>query len=364
MKQAALMCYQLFLGDTSLDDISQQDLDALAHVSGAAVSAQELMQVTNRLRGHHSYADLQHLLLNRQSQLSTPALLSEADATEFLQELFGRLDHATLYDHGVTANITSLVRGKTSASGTEYPGNMPCWTVHLTIGGSGLFINDHMEVRVDRGTMMLFHPDAIYHSGLYPSAASWKHYWALFQPRQHWHNWMEWREIDDGICLLQLTAEQPAVQMEQLFESLISMNHDTTPQRSDLQHNRLEEILIHASSHVQAAAHTRIDPRVERACAYMQAYMAERWSISDVARACNLSNSRLAHLFKEQLGVSPKFWCNNLRLQQARKLLLGTTDSINGIANQVGYEDANQFTRYFKKSLGCSPREFRQSFAT
>ena len=94
----------------------------------------------------------------------------------------------------------------------------------------------------------------------------------------------------------------------------------------------------------------------------MQAHLAEKFSVDDVAAACNLSTSRLAHLFKDHMGVSPKSWSNNLRLQQARRLLLGNSDSINYIARQVGYEDSSQFTKYFKRNLGCSPREFRQSF--
>jgi AraC-like DNA-binding protein len=52
-----------------------------------------------------------------------------------------------------------------------------------------------------------------------------------------------------------------------------------------------------------------------------------------------------------------------MRLHQARKLLLGNNESINLIARQVGYEDPNQFSKYFKKNMGCSPREFRQAFS-
>jgi YesN/AraC family two-component response regulator len=43
-------------------------------------------------------------------------------------------------------------------------------------------------------------------------------------------------------------------------------------------------------------------------------------------------------------------------------MLLNSNDSISHIARQVGYDDPAQFTKYFKKNLGCSPREFRQSF--
>jgi AraC-like DNA-binding protein len=94
----------------------------------------------------------------------------------------------------------------------------------------------------------------------------------------------------------------------------------------------------------------------------MQAHLTDGFSVDDIAAACNLSTSRFAHLFKEHMGVSPKSWGNNMRLQQARKLLLGNSDSINLIARQVGYEDPSQFTKYFKRNMGCSPREFRQSF--
>ena len=62
------------------------------------------------------------------------------------------------------------------------------------------------------------------------------------------------------------------------------------------------------------------------------------------------------------MGIGPKAWANNARLQLARKRLLNSSDSIGAIAQSLGYEDPGQFTKYFKQNLGCSPREFRRSF--
>ena len=94
----------------------------------------------------------------------------------------------------------------------------------------------------------------------------------------------------------------------------------------------------------------------------MLARLDKQLDINDLAAQLNLSSSRFAHLFKEQLGVGPKTWINDLRMQQARKLLLQSADSIATVGRRVGYDDPNYFTRYFSKSMGCSPREFRRTF--
>jgi AraC family transcriptional regulator of arabinose operon len=149
--------------------------------------------------------------------------------------------------------------------------------------------------------------------------------------------------------------------METSFRQLIALKDDNSPYKDDLRSNRLEEVLIRAREYSAARDRPLGDKRIQSACDYMQTHLAEGFSVDDIAAACHLSTSRLAHIFKEQMGVSPKSWGNNMRLQQARKLLLANNDSINHIARQVGYEDPSQFTKYFKRNMGCSPREFRQS---
>jgi len=363
MQQAARLCYRLFEGPLVEADIPPEGLIALQSVLGSPVSAGELLQVTNRLRNHQNFAEVHtNLMANWQARLESVASLSDDDALAFMQALFGTLDHAALYDHGVNASISLHKRGSVIGVEMQYPGNMPCWTVHLTTGGTGLLLNEQMEARVERGDMMLFHPQARYHSGLHPAAEYWEHFWALFQPRPHWNEWLNWHEIDEGILVLHLPDEQSTAAMESLFNDLVSLRDDPSPQQNDLQHNRLEEILIRTSAYKLESPQKSLDKRVQHACDYMQGHMAERFSIDNVAAACNLSTSRLAHLFKEHMGVSPKSWSNDLRLQQARKLLLAGRDSIARIASMVGYEDPNQFTRYFTKNMGCSPRAFRQAF--
>jgi AraC family transcriptional regulator of arabinose operon len=150
--------------------------------------------------------------------------------------------------------------------------------------------------------------------------------------------------------------------IETLFGQLLELGDDASSYQSDLQFNRLEEILIRAKEYSAPPDTRHVDQRIESACKYMQSHLTDKFSVEDVASACNLSPSRMSHLFKDHMGVSLKAWSGNLRLQQARKKLLGSEDSVSLIARQVGYDDPTQFTKYFKKNLGCSPRKFRQSF--
>jgi AraC family transcriptional regulator of arabinose operon len=219
-----------------------------------------------------------------------------------------------------------------------------------------------MEAQVLPGDMMLFRPDAHCRYGLHPRSDYWQHLWALFQPREHWTQLMQWRELDRGILVLSLPDESSRERLEKLFRELIALGDEPGPMQSDLQHNKLEEILIRARAYSAPETAVAVEPRIQQACDYMRDRLAQKFSIDEVAAACNLSTSRLAHLFKEQIGMAPKAWINDARLQQARKLLINSGDSIGGIGACVGFDDPSHFTRYFSKSMGCSPREFRKSF--
>jgi len=362
-QQAALFAYRWYTSELPDPEMPPEGLAALQHMFGSPISAEEIIQFGSKMRQAENFARLQQQVIDRWSgRLRPDQTLSEDDAQAFILELFSEVDHSVIYDHGITANSSSYERGFISDSEMQFPGDMPCWTLHLTVRGSALFLNDQMEVAVESGNMMLFHPDACYHYGLHPSADHWEHLWVLFQPRPQWSEWLEWEELDEGIFHLSLGDVDSFKLMERLFRELISLGEDASSYQSDLQYNRLEEIIIRAKEYSSHPERVSIDPRIQSACDYIQAHLSERFSVEDVAAACHLSPSRMAHLFKEHMGVSLKSWSGDLRLQQARKKLISSNDSISQVASQVGYEDPTQFTKYFKKNLGCSPREFRQQF--
>jgi AraC-like DNA-binding protein len=82
--------------------------------------------------------------------------------------------------------------------------------------------------------------------------------------------------------------------------------------------------------------------------------------ISDLARRVNLSSSRLAHLFKAQVGMSLNLYLADERLGRAAYLLRETEMRVKEITYSVGYSQEPSFNRAFKKRFDCSPMNYRR----
>jgi len=341
-----------------------EGIAAVQAVLGDIISLEELERLGARLHGNQLFLDSQRPLIERwRRRMARKTPLSDAEAQALMQELLESFDHALLYDHSIKTGRTHIHRGMIIDSDTRMQRNMPCWTLHLTTSGRGLYISDHAEHVAEPGNMLLLKPDASLHYGLHPKADNWEHLWALFQPLPHWGQLLRLPALEDNILSLQIPAEQDCAHLDELFASLKALLRVESPYQSDLQHNRLEEILLRARQYGDPSTSRAIDPRIQAACDFMAARLTEKFSIEDVATHCHVSSSRLSHLFKEQMGVGPKAWISDQRLQQARKLLINSVESIGAIGARLGYEDPSHFTKHFRSNMGCSPRQFRQSFA-
>lgn len=102
------------------------------------------------------------------------------------------------------------------------------------------------------------------------------------------------------------------------------------------------------------------DPRVEDVMRFIDANLAANHSLHDLASHVGLSASRLRHLFTTNVGVSVARYRRNRRLEEAARLLLHSHDRISEIAYQVGYSDAVEFTKAFRRHFHLSPSEYRQ----
>lgn len=101
------------------------------------------------------------------------------------------------------------------------------------------------------------------------------------------------------------------------------------------------------------------DVRIRRVLAYVQERLAERLSLSDVAREVGLSAPHLSEVFKAATGESVWSFIRRLRLREAQALLSGTRLSIEEIAERVGYASSPSFTNTFTSVLGTTPGRYR-----
>lgn len=92
---------------------------------------------------------------------------------------------------------------------------------------------------------------------------------------------------------------------------------------------------------------------------FMSRNYKDTLSVSEYAGMCHLSKSRFEHVFKEYTGTTPLGYIFRLRIKAAMNLLETTELRVSQIAEEVGFTDANYFTRVFKKHTGMSPAKYR-----
>ena len=82
--------------------------------------------------------------------------------------------------------------------------------------------------------------------------------------------------------------------------------------------------------------------------------------LDELAQHAGLSRTALAERFREAMGDTPLNHLRVLRMQRAMRLLAETDHKLEAVAAEVGYQDAFSFSKVFKRTVGVSPKAFRQ----
>lgn len=107
-------------------------------------------------------------------------------------------------------------------------------------------------------------------------------------------------------------------------------------------------------------AQAALDPLVSRAVAHLHADCARPWTLELLAAEVGLSRTTLAERFRGAMGDTPLNYLRAVRMQRAMRLLADTRQTLEQVAQAVGYQDAFGFSKVFKRTVGVSPREFRR----
>ncbi len=104
------------------------------------------------------------------------------------------------------------------------------------------------------------------------------------------------------------------------------------------------------------------DKRVSEAVSILQTRLDQRDVPYDELRyELNLSRAQLDRLFQQELNHSPKHEHDSLRLAFAQEQLLQTMRPIKQIAHDLGFSDASQFAKWYRRLDGRNPRQARQT---
>lgn len=84
-------------------------------------------------------------------------------------------------------------------------------------------------------------------------------------------------------------------------------------------------------------------------------------SVKELADKVSVSESYLYAIFKKHLNVSPEKYMMEIKMDQAKLMLVNTDMSVKNIANYYGFDDSH-FSKVFKKMFDVTPLEYRKDF--
>lgn len=84
-------------------------------------------------------------------------------------------------------------------------------------------------------------------------------------------------------------------------------------------------------------------------------------TLANLAKHFNRSKSHISHLFKKESGLTIRAYCNNLKLYDAKNLILNTDMSITQIAYESGFSNTSYFIELFKNKFGSTPLQYKQT---
>lgn len=88
-------------------------------------------------------------------------------------------------------------------------------------------------------------------------------------------------------------------------------------------------------------------------------YMSEEISLNTVAAGVGMSPSYFSSVFSREMGKTFVEYLTGIRMDKAKELLMCSSMKTSEIGYEVGYKDPHYFSYLFKKTQGCSPKEYR-----
>ncbi len=233
--------------------------------------------------------------------------------------------------------------------------------VYITSGRGIFFGPDRQRTEVGAGDMILLQPNR-WHSYMPDRQTGWHEYWIGFggpnidsRFRSDYFFFDSHREIYRVGVREEITA---------LYDKAIEVAEN---ERSSYQQYLagIANLLLGMAMYYHANHHfvsLDVVSQIDRARRIMREELYSNISPDEVARRVNMSYSWFRKMFRDYTNISPARYIQELRLQEACRLLSGTAMSIKEIAFRLNCGDASYFSNMFRRHLRMTPIEYRRRF--
>lgn len=169
--------------------------------------------------------------------------------------------------------------------------------------------------------------------------------------------------LPDVVCIALEDISDASVVLSLLFDEAFAQRCGRTAVLNRLFEVVLVQVLRHLMERheVQAGMLAGLaHPRLRFALVAMHDSPARAWSLEELGAACGMSRSVFANSFRDIVGCTPGVYLQHWRLSMAQRLLR-QGQSLQHIAEAVGYGSETAFSRAFRAQWGLPPRQWREA---
>ncbi len=165
--------------------------------------------------------------------------------------------------------------------------------------------------------------------------------------------------------------EENLIETERMFQHLYKISYSSSNQRFNKAKALLELIMMQSTEHYNLRYQNQKETKQNRIVKQFEQIVEEHLyditqdkverliTISEIAEQININATYLGEVLKKVTGKTPKEILSDRIVLEARSLLNNTDMAINEIAYFLKFQDASNFTKFFKLKTGVSPSEYR-----
>jgi AraC-like DNA-binding protein len=203
------------------------------------------------------------------------------------------------------------------------------WFAGLSESAVPVYVGDHILGFLETGEVMLKNPTK-------------KHFASITRQLRAWGYKTDWKQLERAYfrtCVLPLDRYQAMLRLLSIFAQHLSILSN------------------------QLVARQEKEEPANMACArqFIEKHQAEPLSLGRVAHAANISRHYFCKMFKKATGISFIDYLSRVRVEKSKALLLNPNSRISEAAFACGFQSMTNFNRAFRRIVGRSPTQFRES---
>lgn len=232
------------------------------------------------------------------------------------------------------------------------------------LSGQRRYFVGHTIYQVDPGDLIII-PPAQLHQTTQNGPSDYERYLLNFHPQDHsafirsiGQDAFESLLSIGCVCFPPATARHVRQTLEQLEQQLAS----PSPYAGAISAHLLQDILLQILCYGEKKAPYLGESadKIQQIARYISFHYDQPITLADAAARATMEATYFSKRFKALTGFGFHKYLTHTRLLAAQRLLRETDLSVNAVAEQCGFSDANHFGNVFRHWKGCSPSQYRK----